>query len=428
MKEEKFIKELMAFIQKATCSFTTVKTIKEILKKANFKELEETDHWQLQPGNYFVTRNDATLIAFTIPKNYEERYQIVSSHCDTPALELKPNGEYQKNNYLKYNIMPYGGLLNYGWLDRPLSLAGRIILKKENILEKKIIDVEQAIAIIPSVAIHQNAQANNSLDLNMQTDLQPILAINNKNTFLNYLQKILKTKANIIDYDLFFYNIEEPKQIGFTKELLIAPRIDNITSTYATLQGFLENNNNSINVYVTFNNEEIGSLTKEGAESSFLLDILKRIATSLKLDLSKTLANSFIISSDNTHAIHPNHNEYMDDTGNLQLNNGIAIIKEITSTTDGYFSSILKQICQEANASFQDATTKNDLSTGSTLSGLSLRHVSVSSIDIGIPQLAMHSSFECCGCHDIYDLYKTIQKFYKTDIIIEKEKTKLIFH
>ena len=191
---------------------------------------------------------------------------------------------------------------------------------------------------------------------------------------------------------------------------------------------FLDNNSNSINVYVTFNNEEIGSLTKEGAESSFLLDILKRIATSLKLDLAKTLANSFIISSDNTHAIHPNHDELMDDTGNLKLNEGIAIIKEISSTTDGYFSSILKKICDEIGAKYQDSTFKNDLSSGSTLSGLSLRHVSVSSIDIGLPQLAMHSSLEVCGLKDVYDLYLTLSKFYQTDIIINKEKTKLIFH
>ena len=428
MKKDKFTKELIDFIKNGSCSFTTVNKIKEILLDNNFRELEETDIWDLKSGNYFTVRNDATLIAFSIPKKYEQRFAICTTHCDTPALTLKASGEYFKNDYMKFNVMPYGGLLNYGWLDRPLSVAGRIIIEKNNEFEKKIIDFKKAVATIPSLAIHQNDKANTNLDLNMQTDLQPIITLKNNSSFLDYLKEQLHLKGQIKDYDLFFYNCEEPQIIGFDNNILLAPRIDNLTSSFAGLQGFLDNNSKAINVYVTFNNEEIGSLTKEGAESSFLLDILKRIATSLNLDLAKTFANSFVISSDNTHAIHPNHDELMDETGNLKINEGLAIIKEINSTTDGYFSSIFKKICNEAKAKYQDSTFKNDLSSGSTLSGLSLRHVSVSSIDIGIPQLAMHSSYEMCGIDDVYDLYLAISKFYQTDIIINKEKTKLIFH
>ena len=428
MKKDKFTKELIDFIKNGSCSFTTVNKIKEILLDNNFRELEETDIWDLKSGNYFTVRNDATLIAFSIPKKFEQRFAICTTHCDTPALTLKASGEYFKNDYMKFNVMPYGGLLNYGWLDRPLSVAGRIIIEKNNEFEKKIIDFKKAVATIPSLAIHQNDKANTNLDLNMQTDLQPIITLKNNSSFLDYLKEQLHLKGQIKDYDLFFYNCEEPQIIGFDNNILLAPRIDNLTSSFAGLQGFLDNNSKAINVYVTFNNEEIGSLTKEGAESSFLLDILKRIATSLNLDLAKTFANSFVISSDNTHAIHPNHDELMDETGNLKINEGLAIIKEINSTTDGYFSSIFKKICDEAKAKYQDSTFKNDLSSGSTLSGLSLRHVSVSSIDIGIPQLAMHSSYEVCGIDDVYDLYLAISKFYQTDIIINKEKTKLIFH
>ena len=428
MKKDKFTKELIDFIKNGSCSFTTVNKIKEILLDNNFRELEETDIWDLKSGNYFTVRNDATLIAFSIPKKFEQRFAICTTHCDTPALTLKASGEYFKNDYMKFNVMPYGGLLNYGWLDRPLSVAGRIIIEKNNEFEKKIIDFKKAVATIPSLAIHQNDKANTNLDLNMQTDLQPIITLKNNSSFLDYLKEQLHLKGQIKDYDLFFYNCEEPQIIGFDNNILLAPRIDNLTSSFAGLQGFLDNNSKAINVYVTFNNEEIGSLTKEGAESSFLLDILKRIATSLNLDLAKTFANSFVISSDNTHAIHPNHDELMDETGNLKINEGLAIIKEINSTTDGYFSSIFKKICNEAKAKYQDSTFKNDLSSGSTLSGLSLRHVSVSSIDIGIPQLAMHSSYEMCGIDDVYDLYLAISKFYQTDIIINKEKTKLIFH
>ncbi len=428
MKEEKFNQELINFITNATCAFTTIKELKKELEAKNYTYLEETDKWDLKKGNYFTIRNDATLIAFHIPKNFINAFNICTTHCDNPSLALKPNGQYTKNDYVKYNIMPYGGLLNYAFLDRPLSLAGRIIIEKNNTFQKQIIDLKEPIAIIPSVAIHQNAKANTNLDINMQTDMQPILSVNTKANLNDFLKKSLTIDGQIKDYDLFFYNCEKPCQIGYQKELLASPRIDNLTSVFAGFKAFLKAKSNAISVYVSFNNEEIGSLTKEGAESSFLLDILKRIATCLNLDLAKTLANSFIVSCDNTHAIHPNHPEYMDDTGNLKLNQGLAIIKEINSTTDGYFSSIFKKICDKCGSSYQDATIKNDCQSGSTLSGLSLRHVSISSIDIGISQLAMHSSYELCGLKDITYLYKALELFYQTDIIIDQKKTKLIFH
>lgn len=428
MEKRNLIENFCEFVKDGSCSFTAVAKISEILKSKGFKKLEETDKWQLETGNYFVTRNDATIIAFTIPEDYFSSFMICTTHCDSPSLCLKPQGEHEKNNYKKFNVMPYGGLLNYGWLDRPLSLAGRIVIKNnEQELTNKIIDLKEAIAVVPSVAVHQNDKANSNLDLNAQDDLQPIISLKTNQSLMDYIKDFYQIDGEIMDYDLYFYNMEEPQLIGLEKDLLVSPRIDNLTSVYSALQGFLESTNKAINVFVAFNNEEIGSLTKEGAESSFLLDILKRIATSLKLDLAKTLAHTFVVSSDNTHAIHPNHEEYMDDTGNLDINKGLAIVKEVNSTTDGYFSTLFKMICNQTKALYQDATIKNDISSGSTLSTLSLRHVSVKSIDIGIPQLAMHSSFECCGTEDIYYLYLAIKQFYQTYIKIDKEKTKLIF-
>ncbi len=425
MKQKDFYKQLLDFLKKGTVSFTATKYLKEHFLNMGFKELSETDTWKLKKGNYFTIRNDTTLIAFNIPDFTPQSFMITTTHCDTPSLLLKPGGENVVNNYLKHNVMPYGGLLNYGWLDRPLSIAGRVITKQNNTLKKNIIDLKNPVAIIPSLAIHQNDKANSNLDLNMQKDLQPIFALTNKKTYLKDLIK-QNIKEEILDYDLYLYNTQEPVIID--KNILLSPRIDNLTSTFSAYQAFLNNNNHAINLFVTFNNEEIGSLTKEGAESSFLLDILKRISTSLNLDLAKMLAHTFIVSSDNTHAIHPNHSEVMDETGNVYLNQGLAIIKEINSTTDGYFSSIFKNICDEAKIKYQDCTSKNDLSTGSTLSGLSLRHVSACSIDIGIPQLAMHSSYECCGLKDVYTLYKALKKFYQTDIIINKDKISLKFN
>lgn len=426
MEKEKLKMNLLKMIQESTTAFTCVNYIKAILKEKNFIELDEKEPWDLKEGNYFVTRNDASLIAFKIPEK-KEVFHIITTHCDTPALLLKPKGENIKDKFLKYNIMPYGGLLNYGWLDHPLSLAGRVMIEKENTLKKEIIDFKDTMAVVPSVAIHQNDKANTNLDLNMQIDLQPIFLQTEKiESWEKLLKKKIKLKKDeqIKDYDFFLYNNTEPNILE--SELLLSPRIDNITSVSASFQSFLESNNKNINVFCTFNNEEIGSLTREGAESNFLLDTLKRIAGNLNLDIASTLAKSFIISSDNTHAVHPNHEEYKDDTGAPYMGSGFAIVKEISSTTDSYFSSILKTICEKKKIKYQDATAKNDLTGGSTLSGLSLRHVSVTSIDIGLPELAMHSSLELCSLKDYYELYKIMLEFYNTKIIQKKESTKLL--
>lgn len=421
MNMEKFNRKLIEFIEKSTCSYTCIEEIKNILENKGYKELYEEDKWSIK-NKFYVVRNDASIIAISIPKEYNNSFSIITTHCDTPSLLLKPNGDYIKNNYLKHNIMPYGGLLNYGWLDHPLSLAGRIIIKKGNKLETKIIDFKKPMLVVPSVAIHQNDSANSNLDLNMQTDLQPIISISKKNNWQEIIQK--EINEEIVDYDLFAYNIEKPVIIN--DELLVSPRIDNLTSVYSGLYSFLDSNSNNIKIFCSFNNEETGSLSEEGADSNFLLDILKRISAELKIDISSALASSFIINSDNTHAIHPNHNEYSDDTGILYLNEGIAIVKEEGSSTNALSSSIIKTICKKNKIKYQDSTSKNDISGGSTLSGISLRHVSVLSIDIGIPELAMHSSVETCSIKDINELYKLMKAFYNTKIIRKKDSIQIL--
>lgn len=428
MEKETLKNNLVQCINKGTTAFTCVNYLKEILIQKGFIYLSELEEWDLVEGNYFVIRNDASIIAFQIPPK-KECFHIITTHLDTPALLLKPGGENVKEKFLKYNIMPYGGLLNYGWLDHPLSLAGRVILKHENTIRKEIIDLEDAIAVIPSVAIHQNDKANSNLDLNMQVDLQPIFGLSQKTQdWDKFLKKYIKLKKGevICDFDFFLYHNSKPIFFGFDNQLLLSPRIDNLTSVSAAFDAFLESKPTNISVFCSFNNEEIGSLTKEGADSNFLLDTLKRVAGNLNLDISSTLAKSFIISSDNTHAVHPNHQEYADDTGKPYLGDGFAIVKESQSTTDAYFSSILKSLCEKKKIKFQDATAKNDLTGGSTLSGLSLRHVSVSSIDIGLPQLAMHSSLEVCSFQDYLQLFQVMKEFYQAKIVQSKESTRII--
>ena len=413
MKE--FKEKLIDFIKEGTSCFTCTRNIEKILKQNGYKKILETSDWKSLSNKFYIIRDDASIIAFEIPKKIKESFSIITTHSDTPSLLLKPNGEYIKENYLKCNIMPYGGLLNYGWLDHPLSLSGRVIVKKNNKLISKIIDFKKTMLIVPSVAIHQRSDANSNLDLNMQIDMQPILSLTKNKDIWN---KILKKniKEDIVDYELYAYNTTNPVFIGNNSELLISPRIDNLTSVFCALESFLNTKSNNIKVFCSFNNEEIGSLTIEGADSSFLIDILKRVSGYYNIDIAKALSNSFIVSSDNTHAIHPNRSEYADDTGILYLGKGFAIVKEESSTTNSISSSIIKEICKKNKIKYQDATSKNDISGGSTLSGISLRHVSVLSIDVGIPELSMHSSIETCSIKDIIELYKMMSAFYKTNI------------
>lgn len=429
MQKEKYIKEFLEFIKNGSCTYTATEFMKKELIQLGFQELLEENVWHLTSGDYFVIRNDASIIAFSIGKNYHNSFNIITTHSDTPSLFIKPKNELFENGYLKINVAPYGGLLNYGWLDRPLSIAGKIVWKKENTFLTKIIDLKEPYFVIPSLAIHQNDQANSNLDLNTQIDLIPILSLKEeKNVIRNMISDHTKIpKEELFDYDLHLYNVEEPFLIGKEKDILLSPRIDNLTSSFAAFKSLIKSKNEkNINVFCSFNSEEIGSLTKEGADSNFLLDTLKKIGASLKIDISTTLHQSFIISSDNTHANHPNHPDKSDDSNKIYLNKGIVISKEISSTTDSLSSSIFKSICNQAKIPFQDYTSRNDLASGSTLAGISLRHISTLSIDVGLAELAMHSSYECIGLHDIYSLYQVFLKFYQTSLK-RKENSTIIF-
>ncbi|MBO5096007.1 MAG: M18 family aminopeptidase [Bacilli bacterium] len=423
MKKENFNSKLFEFINESTCSFTCVNFLKNKLLENGFNELYENEEWELKSGKYFVTRNDASIIAFNIGKNYSTSFNIVCAHSDTPGFNLKPKSEIYEYNYLKLNVMPYGGILNYGWMDRPLSLSGRVIYKEGNSYIKKIIDLEEPVCVIPSEAIHQNDSANTNLDLNTQIDMIPIISLKDEKDIIKNLLKEtlnLKSLSMICDYDLFLYSKDIPMFIGKNKEMILSPRIDDLSCTYANYKSFMESSNeNNINVMCIFNSEEIGSMTKEGADSSFLIDILKRICACLKIDVSIALRNSLIVSADNSHAVHPNHPTKSDVSNQGYLNEGILIVREQMTTTDSISSSIFKEICKKAKVPYQDYSSRNDMSTGSTLSGLSIKHVSIDSIDVGIAQLAMHSANECCGADDIYYLYKAFKKFY--EVSIERE-------
>jgi len=414
-----FNQELLDFLNKGTCSFTNTLVVKDILDNNGYQNLSELDNWNLIDGKYYVIRNDASIIAFNIDKKIKNQFSIVCTHNDTPGFSVKPNPEYYENGYLKLNIAPYGGILNYGFMDRPLGIAGRIILKKDKDFIKRIIDTKKAVTIIPSIAIHQNDKANSNLDINTEIDLMPIISLNKNYSLKKLLKDALKIKDEIFDFDLFLYNTEVALMFN---DFIIAPRIDNLTCTFAALKAFLNNFNDSINVLAIFNSEEIGSNTFEGADSNFLIDVLKRISASLNIDIVSTLANSLIISADNTHARHPNHDELSDHTNTPILNDGILIMKEMNGTTNSVTSSLFKYICEVENIPCTYYTSRNDFATGSTQAGASLRHLSINSLDVGLPMLAMHSSVEVIGNKDTYFLYKAFQKFYQIHYKLKNNK------
>lgn len=424
MNTKEFNENLFQFIKKATCSFTGILEIKKQFIKNGFLELYENQDWNIEyDKKYFVIRNDASIIAFQINKS--DAFNIVCSHIDTPALAIKPKHIIYEKEYLKINVMPYGGLLNYAWLDEELSIAGRVITKNKNTYTKEIIDYQKPLLLIPSVAIHENDEANTNLEINSQIDLIPILSLQKEKEPINkIINKLLNTtNAEICDYDLFLYSTTTPIYFGLNEEFIVSPRIDDLSCVYSSLQAFLncQNKQNS-NLFCSFNSEEIGSLTKEGADSSFLMDILKRIAASLNLDINKIINNSTILSADNTHATHPNHPGNSDVNNQAFLNKGVVISKDPSSTTDSITSSLFKGICEKANVPYQDFVTKNDKNSGSTLSGISLRHVSIDTIDIGISELAMHGAKETIGSKDPFYLYQALKKYY--EITIRKDKNK----
>ncbi len=425
---------MIDFINNTPNAYSCADNLRKLLIDKGFIELYENDDWHnLEKNNkYFVVRGDSALIAFELPNNKEKiGFNIVAAHSDSPSFHIKPNSDIFENNYLKLNTDSYGGMINYSWLDRPLSLAGRVIIYEDGIYKTQIINIDKDLMIIPSQAIHINRDVNSKNELNLQIDMLPIISLSNKKSLIDIIMDHLDAKGitydNICDYDLYLYNRDKGKFVGLNDEFILSPRLDDLASLFPAFTSFIEaKNNDVINVLCAFDNEEIGSLTKSGADSDFLISTLKRIADELNFNLYVALKNSFIVSADNAHAIHPNAQSKSDPTNKVFLNKGIVIKHHINYTTDSISSSIFKGICENANVPYQDFASRSDLRSGSTLGKINQSHVGVDSVDIGIPQLAMHSANETIGTKDILYMYKALLEFYNTQIIKEKNTIKLL--
>nr|WP_300093006.1 M18 family aminopeptidase [Sedimentibacter sp.] len=420
--------DLIQFIRRCPSVFHAVDAIKAELKSEGFEELVEGKRWNLKKGNkYFVARNYSSIIAFKIGEELDDySFNIVASHCDSPGFKIKDNYKIEANKkYVQLNTEKYGGMIYSTWFDRPLSVAGRIISKNSDLFETKLVNIDKDLVLIPNVAIHMNREVNSNMKYNEQVDLLPLYGIYSEGTdsFMDLVSSYACIqKENIISTDLFLYSRTEPAIWGENGEFISSPKLDNLQCAYATLQGFLRGKNNkTVSVYCCFDNEEVGSSTKQGAASTFLEDVLNRINGNLGKSREEylcALASSFLISADNAHAVHPNHPELSDPTNRVYMNEGIVIKHNANQkyTTDAVSSALFKEFCKSANVPYQNYTNRSDVAGGSTLGNIASTKVSINMVDIGLAQLSMHSSYETAGIKDTLYLIQASEEFFNSRI------------
>ena len=386
--------------------------------------------WQLKVGGkYFITKNSSSLTAFVINSdNMQDGFRIIGSHSDSPTFRIKPNAEMTvENTYLKLNTEAYGGAILSTWFDRPLSIAGRVVLKSENILcpREEIININRPICIIPNIAIHMNRSVNDGYKFNKQKDTLPLVGLINetleKDDFL--IKEISKEldvkKEDILDFDLYLYEYEKGSIIGPNEEFISSSRLDNLSMAHASLHGLINaNGKNGINIVSIFDNEEVGSSTKQGADSNMLLNLLERICISLgknREEFFSALYSSFMISADLAHALHPNIYEKHDPTNRPVVGGGpvIKISANQAYTSDAFSSGVYKNICEKCGVKYQQFVNRSDERGGSTIGPISATHLDINSVDIGSPILSMHSVRELGSVEDHYNIYKTFVEFYQ---------------
>lgn len=421
MNKASVANDLLTFIKKCPSAFHTVDTVRERLLADGYTELFVDDEWELvDGGKYFVTKNLSSIVAFRYNKK-TKGFTVAASHSDFPSFRVKPSGA-ESGIYTRLSTERYGGMINYTWFDRPLSVAGRVVVKEGDTLVQKLIDVDKDLLVIPSVAIHMKRSVNEAFTANPAVDLVPLMG----NAECGDLIKLISSsvgasKENVVSHDLFLYVRDEGRVFGIDDEFIVAPRIDNLASVFGTLEAFLSSNEkNTIPVLAVFDNEEVGSDTKQGAASHFFTDILEAIAGGSK-ELRRAVANSFMVSVDNAHAIHPNHPELSDVNNAPIMNRGVAIKYNANQkyTTDSVSAAIFKAVAERCGECVQAFANRSDMPGGSTLGSIANTKFSVVTVDVGIPQLAMHSAVETAGVNDVGSLVNILRELYSTELSFE---------
>lgn len=416
--------QLLEFIENSPTCFHAVQAMTDILSAEGFTELKENQKWHIgNGGRYFVTRNGSSLIAFTVPVQEMKGMHIIASHSDSPSFKIKENPELEsEGHYIRLNVEGYGGMIRAPWFDRPLSVAGRVIVKDkaQGGFRSILVDIGRDLVMIPNLAIHMDRQINDSCKYNIQKDMLPIYGdLSAKGTFMKLIADTAGVpEEEILGHDLFLYNRQKGTVWGASGEFLSCSRLDDLQCAFASLKGFLAGKRQEyLAVHCVLDNEEVGSGTKQGAASTFLYDTLTRIHTSLGLsqeDYLIHLADSFMISADNAHAVHPAHTDKADPANRPYINGGIVIKFSASQKycTDGVSAAIFRDLCQRAGVPVQTFVNRSDMAGGSTLGNISNTQVALNTVDIGLPQLAMHSPYETAGVKDTGYLIRAAEEFF----------------
>lgn len=423
--------ELLTFIDSSKSMFHSVDTMKKYFDKAGYTFLPESAKWEIKKGgNYYTTRNNSSILAFQVGELLDDyHFQITASHSDSPTYKVKAVPELEGPfEFLRLNVEGYGGMIDSSWFDRPLSIAGRVLIRENGKIVNKLFNIDKDILMIPNVAIHLNREVNNGYAYNKQVDLLPLFSAGElkKGDFDKMVADELGVKVeDVISKDLFLVNRQRQCIWGYKDEFVSTPKLDDLQCAFTSMKAFLDSKNeHTINVCVVFDNEEVGSNTKQGAMSTFMKDALMRVNSSLGFGVDEyhqAVAKSFLVSCDNAHALHPNHPELYDQTNRTYLNKGI-VIKEAANqkyTTDAFSRAIFLEICKRVDVPVQFFANRSDKVGGSTLGNLSNIQVSLHALDIGIAQLAMHSSYETCGIKDTAYMIAALKEFYSTNIKID---------
>ena len=418
-----FSKDLINFIDRSPLNYFAVKNASEILEENGFKKVREDEVWELEKGKYYTTRDDSALIAFEIGEDLKKGFEIIGSHTDSPTFKIKSNPEMADTGFLKLNIEAYGGMIHSTWLDRTLSLAGKVSYKEDGKINYTLVNIDKDLLTIANAAIHMNREINKGYAYNAQDNLYPLVKtikddLESENYLVNLLAEELKIKAeDIIDFDLDLYDRQKGAIIN---NMVHVGRLDNLGSVHASLMALVDSKQGKNKMILLSDNEEIGSSTRGGAASNFLGNTLERIALKFGLDREEyqiMIENSMIISADQAHAVHPNYKAFADPTNIVKMNEGLVI----KIAANGAYASTLEtktkliNIAKKHDYKLQTFHNRNDKVGGSTIGPITSTALGIKAIDVGIPLLAMHSIRELAGVEDIYEAYEIYKKFFEED-------------
>ena len=432
MQDSEFIEGLLAFIQASPTPFHAVEQMAAVLDENGFKRLLEADAWGLgakaaRNGKFYVTRNEASIIAFTLGSDpVEHGFRMVGAHTDSPCLKVKPNPEITKNGYFQLGVEVYGGVLLNPWFDRDLSLAGRVnYVTTEGAVGSTLINFEQAIATIPSLAIHLDREANENHAINKQQHLPPVLmklpeGNNNQPDFRDVLLRLLlqqrpelKPQA-VVDYELSFYDVQPPAVIGLHQDFVASARLDNLLSCYTELMALLQADPKQNCLLVCNDHEEVGSVSATGAQGNFLKSVLQRICP-MPEDFARSMNQSMLISVDNAHGIHPNYADKHDANHGPVLNQGPVIKMNVNQryASNSETSAAFRYICEAADVPVQSFVVRTDMACGSTIGPVTASEIGVRALDVGVPTFGMHSIRELAGRWDAFYLYRALREYFQ---------------